>query len=241
MKTKLFLLALIASLSLFSCEEDEFTEIDSGSGSSDTYLVTQYKYKNTTIGTINKTFTYNSDNLVSKITEVFENETTTYDISYDNMNRVIKIDQNGEGQYEFEYSAGKIVEKWNYNMTDYWQTINYDVDSDGKILRRQEKDSDSYSIYIWENGNMISNTFYYSGGNTTTTYTYDTDILNPGYDQYLLEHPMWESKNAKSGFDTNSGGGSYTLSSNSGGYLTSSQAYNSYLGTTTETYTYTTL
>ncbi|MDO9512208.1 MAG: hypothetical protein Q7J34_10655 [Bacteroidales bacterium] len=231
MKTsKFFFFALLlAGVVLTSCTKDETPEPEKPTKT--IYLLKNVTTVNAAWGTFIDKYTYNDNmQLLQKISSWGES-IDTLDYQYDSKNRVSVIKKNNEDYMSYEYLDGVILEE-TFSYGNY--TIQYNLNSAGKVIRSQDISGDTHYTYEWTEGNNTRKTTFVNNVVTETMIMeYNTtvkDLANEMYTGTLL--PMTStnliSKNTE---------GNVTYIKNAGGYPTQAVTPTIF-GDFTQTFTY---
>lgn len=249
MKRFIYLFVMLASILMMSCE----TEIDNNDDGNNQeppkmiYLVKKYTKDVPGLYFVTREFSYDDNNRLESIILTYNtsDESTVNTFEYDSQDRIVTILSNGVESQKFEYNNGTITRSTYITNYDEWTTSTYNVNNDGKISRIDGSTSDNYDVYTWQYDNRVQVDYYTAAGTSVEEFTYNTEIINPQFDTYIYQHPMWDSKNVASQrtytYDDETTTNTYVLEANAAGYLTKKTSESEYWGTITETYSYLTI
>lgn len=243
MKTKLFFLLLAFSVVFVSCEKEEETKKGEEETEKKTVeLLDSYKNVNGDL-TVDESYTYNDDLQLIKIKRTMGGSTSEYELEYNDEGQLITV-YVGDNLYASYSYNGSAVAFTNYYNGEVSGVRNCVMNANNKIVREQLEGSDYYDTFVWDGDNMTKRTTHSPDGETTTTsYTYNDQILQPGFGMYFsFKHPMFSCKNAcsESLFSYNDEVTEYTLTANDKGYL-SKRVFTNIIGKSTSSYYYKTV
>lgn len=241
MKSIFINLVLAFSVLFVSCEKEETPENEEQEKQT-IELLDSYKSVNGDI-TVNESYTYNDNFQLISISRSQSGSSTVYNLEYNTEGKLETVYQDDVRYASFIYS-GSTVKLTSYYDGEVSSVRNCELNANNKIVREQSEGSEYYDTFVWNGDNMVERTVHSPNGETTTTsYTYNTDIMHPGFDKFFsYKHPMYNSKNAcsESLWSYNNETTAYTLSVNDAGYL-SKQVFTNILGLSTQTYSYKTV
>lgn len=193
MKIKHLLLPVIAlaCITLTSCSKDEETTPQKETKT--IYLLKSVVTVNEAWGTFTSDFAYDADNCLSRYINTWGTMADTNYYTYNASGKVSTIttmNSNGTSEVEYQYIDQTILK------IEDGTTIQYTLNSDGKVTRSQDINTSVYTTYEWVAGNCVKTATY--DGNVLVeekTQTFNTNVINPESYNFIGVHPCLVSAN----------------------------------------------